>query len=70
MEISAVFPAQDEDQQTAFLRLTKEDDVTAIGFKKTVFKALEPRRTISKIKTKMSEILPISSGSLSRQEKK
>ena len=50
--------AQDEEQQTAFLVLTKEDDLTSTGFKKTVFKTLEPKGAISKIKDKMSEILP------------
>ena len=50
--------AQDEEQLTAFLVLTKEDSITSTGFKKTVFKALEPKGAISKIKTKMSEILP------------
>ena len=46
--------AQDEEQQTAFLVLTKEDDFTSTGFKKTVFKAL----------------CLISSGSPSRQGRK
>ena len=50
--------AQDEEQQTAFFVLTKEDSMTSTRFKKTVFNWLEPKGTISKIKTKISKILP------------
>ena len=46
------------EQQTAFLVLTKEDDISSTKFKTAVMKEMEPKGTTAKIKKQLLKFLP------------
>ena len=48
----------EEEQQTAFLVLTKEDDISSTKFKTAVMKEMEPKGTSAKIKKQLLKFLP------------
>lgn len=55
--VRSIFEQEEEDRQTAFLVLTKEDQMSSTKFKIEVFNEIGPKQKLAQIKEQISQIL-------------